>query len=163
MIALIALLVEATPTPAPTMNVDQIMAILADSIALGKNLPGIFGAIFVGIIALALALIIIAKYFMDRGQREKEAYLEDQRIRKIQAENTARMQKDAVEALISNMDVSYQQDYAYFTQMIKQQRYPFIYMKIAPQFKEEIATFLYDDTQPAEVRAARVIQVIRKV
>lgn len=159
---MINLLLQAivVPTPTPTPNIDSM---LTNALSIASGLPGIFGAIFVGLIVLAWAALKISKYFEDRGKREKDSYLEDQRIKQIQAENTAKMQNDAVKALLDNMDISYKQDYEYFVKMINEKKYSAIYAKISPIFKEQIATFIYDETLTSEFRAGRVIQTVRKI
>lgn len=155
---------DASPAPSPvppSLSVDQIIDILGSSLSIAKGLPGVLGAIFVGIVALAIALLLIAKYFMDRGVREREAYETDLRVRKLQAENLSRMQRDATIALISNMDLSYKQDYEYFVLKIRDGKYEAVYVKINPKFHEKLVTFLYDAALTPEERAARVILVIK--
>ena len=141
--------------------IDQILELLANAVKIAAGLPGLPGMIFVCIVALAAAILVIAKYFMERGAREKEAYLLDQKVKQVQLENLARMQKDAATALISNMDLSYKQDYEYFTQKIKEQRYSSVYVKIAAKFHTSLAGFIYDETLSAEERAARIILLIK--
>lgn len=149
------------PSPLPINSPDQIIAILADSLSMAKGLPGILGAIFVGIIALALALLIIAKYYADKGAREKEAYETDMKVRQIQAINLTRMQKDAASSLLDNMDLSYRQDYDYYVQKIGEGKFDAVYVKINPKFYTELSTFIYDQSIPPEQRAARVILIVK--
>lgn len=140
---------------------DAIIKMLANALALGKSLPPTIGAIFVGIVALAIAVMLIARYFFERGKREKDAYLLDQKIRTEQTENLARMQKDASTGLINNMDINYKQDYEYFVKKIKEEKYDSVYVKIAPKFHTSLAEFIYNKELSAEERSARVIIIIR--
>lgn len=153
---------DASPTPVPgSMDVDQIIQMLSNALSIGKGLPGIFGAIFVGVVAIAIALLLIAKYFSDRGAREAAAYALNLQIQQTQAENLARMQQDSTTAFLSNMAITYQQDYQYFIQMINVGTYSGIYAKIAPQFQEQVSKFIYDSSITPENRAARVIMLIQ--
>lgn len=152
----VAMAADAAP-----IDTDFILQMLQNAMVMGAKLPGIIGAIFVGVIALSIAVLLIAKYFMDRGAREKAAYAEDLRIRTIQSENLARMQKDATTALISNMDLSYKQDYDYFVAKIKESRFDAVYAKIATQFHAQIAQFIYENGIPTEERAAHIIMLIK--
>lgn len=159
-------LAEVVPSPTPTslpgtIDADQLMQMLSNALAIASGLPGIFGAVFVGLIALVIAILLIAKYFLEKGAREKEAYLTDLKIRQTQEENLARMQKDATSAFLSNMDISYAQDYQYFIQMIKAEKYDAVYAKVASKFHEGIAQFIYDTSISAEDRAARVIMLVK--
>jgi len=150
----------ATPLPV-TLDVDQIIQMLSSALVIGKGLPGFFGAIFVGVVGIAIAALLIAKYFFDRGAREAAAYALNLQIQQTQAENLARMQQDATTAFLSNMAITYQQDYQYFIQMIKGNTFEGIYAKIAPQFHTQIAQFIYDQTISPEERAARVIMIVK--
>ena len=154
------LLVAATPIATATPDPESM---LSNALSMGASLPGLLGAIFVGLVVVAWAIFKISKYFEEKGKREREAYDEDQRVRKLQADNTARMQNDAVQALMDNMDLSYRQDYDYCVLKIKDKKYSAVYAKFNLQFKEQIATFLYDESLTPEFRAGRVIQVVRKL
>ena len=73
------------------------------------------------------------------------------------------MQKDASIALIANMDTSYQQDYTYFIQKIKDSKFDAIYLKIAVKYHKDISQFVYDDKITPEQRSARIISLIKQV
>lgn len=153
-----------SPLPLPSgapQTPDQIIALLADSLALAKGLPAALGAIFIGIVALAMAMLMIAKYFAEKGKREDEAYKTDLRIKTEQATNLARIQKDAATSLATNLDLAYKQDYEYFVVKIKAEKYDAVCAKIAPKFHVELSKFIYDTALPAEERAARIIMVIK--
>lgn len=146
----------------PPLSVDDLMTMLANALLIGKSIPGIFGAIFVTFIALAISIALIAKYFIQRNLRETTAFDQDQLERKTLANNLAQMQADATSALIQNMDTVYTQDYQYYVQQITAANYPAIYLKIAPQFYTAVSQFLYDNTLTPTQKAARIIQVVRK-
>jgi hypothetical protein len=112
---------------------------------------------------LGWAAFKIAKYFENEDKRRREAYEYDLKVRNQQAENTARMQRDATQALLDNMDLTYGQDYNYCLQKIREQKYPAVYAKFNTKFQEQIAAFLYDETLTPEQRAARVILVVRPI
>lgn len=118
------------------------------------------GIAIVGIIAMCI--LSIAKYFWDRNAREKEAYEYSLKVRLEQEKNTARMQKDAAESLMLNMDIAYQQDYEFYIQKISEGDFKAVYPKTPVQFHEKIATFLYRDDLSSAVRAAMIIDVVRR-
>ncbi|MGZ6369241.1 MAG: hypothetical protein ACXWPM_00770, partial [Bdellovibrionota bacterium] len=132
-----------------------------NAMKIGANLPGVLGAIFVALVAVAIAIILIAQYFVALGQRERDSYNANLAAQQLQNANLSRMQIDATQALIDNMDIVYKQDFDYFAKQIAAKQYSSIYVKVAPEFHPQIANFLYDESLAAPVRAARVIGVIR--
>jgi hypothetical protein len=151
-----------TPLPAPTGDVaDMLLQMMPDVIAMGKTLPGVLGAIFVALVAVAAGILLIARYYNSKGARETAAYEADQQARKIQTDNLARMQRDAVQAMVENLEESYRQDYEYLTQKIQAKDYAACYLKFSPMFREKIAAFLYDEALPAAQRAGQIILIVK--
>jgi hypothetical protein len=139
------------------INIDQLVQLTIAFI----QAPTVKAAVcLVGV--LAIACLVIAKYFLDRNQREKEAYVEALRIKKIQEANLQRMQIDASQGLVENLDTAYQQDYDYHVKMIKAQTYKAVYAKIAPQFYDNVSTIIYREDLTPEQKAALIINLIRK-
>jgi hypothetical protein len=162
---LIPLLILISPqawatTPAP-IEPETILAMLQDALKVAGQLPGVLGAILIGFISLAIGLLLIAAVMNSREKRERAAYEYDLTIRKIQAENLERIQRDASQALMQNMDSKYKEDYKIFTAAIAEKKYERVCVKCDSRFHETIANFLYDEKLSAEDRAARVILVIR--
>ena len=151
-----------TPTPSP-LDIDNITAILQSSLKIAGSLPGVLGAIFVAVIGLTLAVLLIAKYFVNKGAQETAAYQAQLQTQLTQNSNLAKMQVDAAQALINNMNTLYQQDYDYFVQMLGANNYVAIYAKLDVQFHTKIAGFIYDATIPATQKAASIIHLMQAV
>jgi hypothetical protein len=117
-----------------------------------------------GIILICLVYLtgFITKYLYDKNKRESDAYNEALRIKKIQETNLQKMQGDATQALIDNMDIAYEQDYEYYVKMIKSQTYKAVYAKVAVQFYDKIAEIIYREELTPEQRSAMIINIVRK-
>jgi len=116
--------------------------------------------ILVGV--LCLCVLMIAKYFWDRNKREEEAYKETIRIKKEQEENIWRVQRDSLASYIIGLDIAYQQDYNYYVQKIKDNKYAAVFMKVSDKFHDEIGNFLYSEKLTPEQKAGLIIKTVRK-
>lgn len=135
--------------------------VFANGLKLAVQVGGIPGAIILGLICLGYTAWKLGNYLDERGKREREAYELDKKIREQQAANLARMQKDASQALITNMDITYKQDYDQFVRQFKEGNYKGPYQKYNVKFHDTISKFVYDESIPVEERAARVILTVK--
>jgi len=117
--------------------------------------------IIVGIVAICV--LMIAKYFYDENKRRKEAFVEAKRIKKEQYELTERLQRDASEAFRLNMDTAFKQDYEDFSRYIKDKKYSSVLMNIPGELHEEVGKHLYREELDEYDRAARIINILKRV
>ena len=125
------------------MNIAQILQILQNSLTVATGMPGLVGMIFVALIGLVIAALLIAQYFNARGVREAAAYQLNCRPQQTQDTNLAQMQADVSAAMIENMNTVYQQDYAYFVQMLSATppNTVAVYAKLSAQTQAQLASF----------------------
>jgi Tfp pilus assembly protein PilV len=146
------------------MNISAILQALENALTTAAGTPGLIGVIFVALVGLAIGVLIIANYFYAANIREQAAYNAQLATQQTQAANLAQMQADASQALISNMDTTWQQDYNYFVQMLEATppNTVAIYAKLNIQFQTQIAGFIYNTSLPATQRAAQIIMLMQQ-
>lgn len=156
-------LLEAVPSPLPggSVDMDSILSMLQNALTIGSGLPGILGAIFVVLVSIAIAIILISKYFLDENKRRNEAYLESKRLELEHNTNAQKLANDYAKAAGDLLGEEYRKDYERYCVQIANKDFSFL-VKIAKEYHAEIALFLYNETIAASDRAARIIHIVTK-
>ena len=113
------------------------------------------------LILITRAVLAIAEFFKKEDIRREEAYRETLRIRAEQQAIVARLQREATQAFLDNIEAAYKQDFEYYRGKIAAGKYPDIWGKIPKELQEEVAGFVYKDDLKPEEKSARIILLIR--
>ena len=117
-------------------------------------------AIVVGI--LAMAALMIAKYFWDENKRKENAYREAMKVREEQNKNLQRLQQETTQAFLANIDAAYKQDFEYYRDKIAQNKTADIWGKVPYELQEEVTRFVFRDDLKPEEKSARIILAVRR-
>lgn len=108
-----------------------------------------------------LSMLYIAKFFWNENRRREDEYRHYMKVRQLEADRIALMQKDVSKAVIDGMDTAYEQDYEYYAKMIEEKNYSAVYLKNAQKFHDKISEVLYQESLSAHERSALVIAIVR--
>lgn len=152
-------------------EVFDIELFFQNAMKLCASVGGITGAILLAVIVFGFAVMKIAKYFEDRGKREREKDEADKRVMLIQSTNYSLMQKHGAAAQIKLLDGIWKSHYQNFVSALtiaetnpdSDNGYPLIYAKIDKSFYNEIAKVIYnkDDKLTKEEKAGLLIGIMK--